>query len=215
MLVSRLGSGESGAGKTESTKLILQFLSARTDRTSPIETMVLESIPVLEALGNAKTSRNDNSSRFGKFIEIQFDEDHYIIGSRIIPYLLEKSRIISPHEGERNYHIFYEMTQGMSPEEKEKYHLTKALDYRYLNCTTAVAIKGLDETEELTAYKRALRLFEVSEEVEEDLFRILASVLHLGNTTYKGQGEGSQLENPKAGMSFSLSPCLSYLLSRM
>jgi myosin heavy subunit len=114
--------------------------------------------------------------------------------------LLEKSRIIQPHEGERNYHIFYEMTQGMSTEEKAKYHLTKALDYRYLNCTTAVAIKGLDEVEELAAYKRALRLFEVSEEVEDNLFKILASVLHLGNTTYKNQGEGSQLENSKAGM---------------
>ena len=90
---SVLVSGESGAGKTESTKLIMQFLSARTDRVSNIETMVLESIPVLEAFGNAKTGRNDNSSRFGKFIELQFSSEHYIVGSRMLTYLLEKSRL--------------------------------------------------------------------------------------------------------------------------
>lgn len=181
---SVLVSGESGAGKTESTKLILQFLSARTDRESPIETMVLESIPVLESMGNAKTSRNDNSSRFGKLIEIQFDDDHYICGSKIIPYLLEKSRIVHPHKGERNYHVFYQLCDGMSKEEKEKFHIGSPKEYNYLKSSEVYSIKGMDETEELNAFRRALRLFEVSEEVETDMFKIIAAVLHLGNVNF-------------------------------
>eukprot|EP01094_Clydonella_sp_ATCC50884_P021093 TRINITY_DN454_c0_g3_i1.p1 TRINITY_DN454_c0_g3~~TRINITY_DN454_c0_g3_i1.p1 ORF type:complete len:1201 (+),score=643.11 TRINITY_DN454_c0_g3_i1:33-3605(+) len=195
---SVLVSGESGAGKTESTKLILAFLSARTDRASPIETMVLESIPVLEALGNAKTGRNDNSSRFGKFIEIQFDDDYYIAGSKIIPYLLEKSRIVYPHEGERNYHIFYQMTVGMDDAEKKKYHLTKPKDYRYLNCSSCISIKGMDEAEELASFKRALGLFEVSPQIQDDMLKVLASVLHLGNVMWKPDGDKATIKDDKS-----------------
>eukprot|EP01094_Clydonella_sp_ATCC50884_P021088 TRINITY_DN454_c0_g1_i1.p1 TRINITY_DN454_c0_g1~~TRINITY_DN454_c0_g1_i1.p1 ORF type:complete len:1235 (+),score=638.84 TRINITY_DN454_c0_g1_i1:22-3726(+) len=188
---SVLVSGESGAGKTECTKLILQFLSARTDRQSNIETMVLESVPVLEAFGNAKTGRNDNSSRFGKFIEIQFDNEYFITGSKILPYLLEKSRLISQNPGERNYHIFYQLTQGLDDDERAKYGLKKAMDYVILNQTGCITIDGVDEKEEMAQLKSALRLFEISDEVQENMFKIVASVLHLCNIEYKEEGEGS------------------------
>jgi len=200
-----LVSGESGAGKTETTKLILQFLSARTDRQSNIETMVLESVPVLEAFGNAKTGRNDNSSRFGKFIEIQFDGDHYICGSKITPYLLEKSRIISQSKGERNYHIFYQLTQGASAEEKQSWHLTKATDYKFTNGTGCISIKGVDEAEEYKALKSAMDIFEISREMQNDIFKIVAACLHLGNVEYVANGEGSlpKGENSKTEIGYA------------
>lgn len=194
---SCLVSGESGAGKTETTKLILQYLSARTDRQSNIETMVLESVPVLEAFGNAKTGRNDNSSRFGKFIEIQFDNDFYINGSKITPYLLEKSRLITQAKGERNYHIFYQLAEGASAEEKARYHLTNASDYTMTNHSGCIQIKGVDEGEEFRLLKKAMGIFEITQEIQDDIFRLTSACLHLGNLDYSASGEGSSPKNDK------------------
>ena len=183
---SVLVSGESGAGKTETTKLILQFLSARTARASPVEKMVLASVPVLEAMGNAKTGRNDNSSRFGKLIKIQFDTDRYICGSIMEHYLLEKSRLCFQAPGERNFHIFYQMTLGFSAEEKAKYFLKEANYYNYINKSGCLTVDGVDESESLQEFRDALKLFDISPELEDKMFRILASVLHLGNVNFKG-----------------------------
>jgi myosin heavy subunit len=112
-------SGESGSGKTEATKIIMQFLarvanSEQTGGLGKLEERVLSTNPLLEAFGNAKTLRNDNSSRFGKFIEIQFDVNGHISGARINNYLLEKTRVVAPSLQERNYHIFYQLIAGMS-----------------------------------------------------------------------------------------------------
>jgi stress response protein SCP2 len=200
---SILISGESGAGKTETTKLVLGFLSGRTDNskktTTDIEAKILESVPILEAFGNARTLRNDNSSRFGKYIEIQFDNTFAICGSKIIPYLLEKSRLVSQLKGERNYHIFYQLTEGSEDEDREKYHFRPANWYNYLTKSGCFKLDDpdYDEGEELKDLKRALRLFDISSKVLDHMWRVLSAVLHCGNIMWEGDPK-ARLANDEA-----------------
>lgn len=123
-------SGESGAGKTESTKHLLKFLChCWGDETGELEKKILDANPVLEAFGNAKTTRNNNSSRFGKFIEVHFDKKFKIVGGHISHYLLEKSRICSCEGEERGYHIFYMLMAGAPEQLRQRLNLTKPDDF--------------------------------------------------------------------------------------
>lgn len=152
---SILVSGESGAGKTETSKLIMQYLawmggySDNGDRgTGNVEQQVLESNPLLEAFGNAKTVRNDNSSRFGKFTEIQFNADGRISGAAIRTYLLERSRVVNVNDPERNYHVFYQLCDGASEEERAALRLRPAAEFYYLNQSKCYELKGVSNAEE-------------------------------------------------------------------
>ncbi|KAM9965453.1 hypothetical protein ACTFIW_005269 [Dictyostelium discoideum] len=193
-------SGESGAGKTESTKLIIQYLAARTNRHSQVEQMIVESSPILEAFGNAKTIRNNNSSRFGKFIEIQFNREGHISGARIINYLLEKSRISHQASSERNYHIFYQLLAGASDELKEKLKLGEPEDYHYLSQSGCIRIENINDVEDFEHVKYAMNVLGLPEDKQFTIFSIVSAVLHIGNLKFekseKTQGaEGSEVSN--------------------
>ncbi len=173
-------SGESGAGKTETSKLLMQYLAwmggyldngvASSGRT--VEQQVLESNPLLEAFGNAKTVRNDNSSRFGKFTEIQFNAEGRISGAAIRTYLLERSRLVNVNDPERNYHVFYQLCDGASEEEKAVLHLRPANEFKYLNKSSCFELKGVSNAEE----------YEVRYIEMEDEFSVFLSLPNRTNT---------------------------------
>ncbi|XP_077942261.1 myosin VIIAa isoform X1 [Gasterosteus aculeatus] len=180
-------SGESGAGKTESTKLILQFLAAISGQHSWIEQQVLEANPILEAFGNAKTIRNDNSSRFGKYIDIHFNKRGAIEGAKIEQYLLEKSRVCRQALDERNYHVFYCMLKGMTAEEKKKLGLSKATDYNYLTIGNCTVCDGRDDMKEYSNIRSAMKVLMFTDKENWEISKLLASILHMGNLRYEAR----------------------------
>ncbi|KAM9359241.1 myosin VIIAa isoform 2-T2 [Symphorus nematophorus] len=180
-------SGESGAGKTESTKLILQFLAAISGQHSWIEQQVLEANPILEAFGNAKTIRNDNSSRFGKYIDIHFNKRGAIEGAKIEQYLLEKSRVCRQAFDERNYHIFYCMLKGMTPDEKKKLGLSKATDYTYLTIGNCTVCDGRDDMKEYSNIRSAMKVLMFTDKENWEISKLLAAILHMGNLRYEAR----------------------------
>uniref|UniRef100_A0A8C7UHB9 Myosin VIIAa n=1 Tax=Oncorhynchus mykiss TaxID=8022 RepID=A0A8C7UHB9_ONCMY len=180
-------SGESGAGKTESTKLILQFLAAISGQHSWIEQQVLEANPILEAFGNAKTIRNDNSSRFGKYIDIHFNKRGAIEGAKIEQYLLEKSRVCRQARDERNYHIFYCMLKGMPSDQKKKLGLGKATDYSYLTIGKCTVCDGRDDMKEYSNIQSAMKVLMFSDTENWMISKLLASILHMGNLRYEAR----------------------------
>ncbi|CAK7901364.1 myosin-2 [[Candida] anglica] len=188
-------SGESGAGKTVSAKYIMRYFasveedselesSIGTDHKadmSDVEKQILATNPIMEAFGNAKTTRNDNSSRFGKYLEILFDKETSIIGARIRTYLLERSRLVFQPTSERNYHIFYQLLAGMSSKEKSELGLTTAEDFKYTNQGGSPVINGMDDAKEFQITKDALLLIGIDENKQAQIYKILAALLHLGN----------------------------------
>ncbi|XP_065142943.1 unconventional myosin-VIIa [Paramisgurnus dabryanus] len=180
-------SGESGAGKTESTKLILQFLAAISGQHSWIEQQVLEANPILEAFGNAKTIRNDNSSRFGKYIDIHFNKRGAIEGAKIEQYLLEKSRVCRQAPDERNYHIFYCMLAGMSPDQKTKLGLGLATDYTYLTMGNCTVCEGRKDMKEYSSILSAMKVLMFTDTENWEISKLLAAILHMGNMRYEAR----------------------------
>ncbi|XP_037768620.1 unconventional myosin-X isoform X1 [Chelonia mydas] len=194
-------SGESGAGKTESTKLLLKFLSAMSqnslgspasEKSTRVEEAILESSPILEAFGNAKTVYNNNSSRFGKFIQLHFSHHGHIQGGRVTDYLLEKNRVVHQNLGERNYHIFYALLAGVSGEQKEALSLSEPESYRYLNQSGCVSVENLNDLEMFNKVMTALKVMEFSTEEIQDIFKLLSGTLQLGNMEFMTAG-GAQV----------------------
>ncbi|XP_047149633.1 myosin-6-like isoform X2 [Vigna umbellata] len=194
---SILVSGESGAGKTESTKLLMRYLAYMGGRTNnaaegrTVEQKVLESNPVLEAFGNAKTVRNNNSSRFGKFVEIQFDKSGRISGAAIRTYLLERSRVCQVSDPERNYHCFY-MLCAAPPEDIQKFKLGNPREFHYLNQTNCFELEGVDESKEYRDTRRAMDVVGISSEEQDAIFRVVAAILHLGNIEF---AKGTEMDS--------------------
>ncbi|CAI4065254.1 hypothetical protein SUVZ_08G3450 [Saccharomyces uvarum] len=188
-------SGESGAGKTVSAKYIMRYFASVEEENSTTiqhqvemsetEQRILATNPIMEAFGNAKTTRNDNSSRFGKYLEILFDKETSIIGARIRTYLLERSRLVYQPPIERNYHIFYQLMAGLPAQTKEELHLTDASDYFYMNQGGDTKITGIDDAEEYQTTVDALTLVGITTTTQHQIFKILAALLHIGNIEIK------------------------------
>lgn len=187
-------SGESGAGKTVSAKYIMRYFATRespdqpgkrakgiADAMSETEEQILATNPVMEAFGNAKTTRNDNSSRFGKYIEIMFDKKTEIIGARIRTYLLERSRLVFQPLKERNYHIFYQLVAGASDIERQEWALLPIEHFDYLNQGGSPIIDGVDDKADFEATRQSLTTIGVSRDKQAEIFSMLGALLHLGN----------------------------------
>ncbi|XP_019425376.1 PREDICTED: myosin-12-like [Lupinus angustifolius] len=200
---SILVSGESGAGKTETTKMLMRYLAFMGGRSNTegrtVEQQVLESNPVLEAFGNAKTVKNNNSSRFGKFVEIQFDKNGKISGAAIRTYLLERSRVCQASDPERNYHCFY-MLCAAPPEDLKKYKLGDPRQFHYLNQSNCYEVSNVDDAKEYLETRNAMDIVGINQDEQDAIFRVVAAILHLGNINFmKGKEfDSSKLKDDKS-----------------
>uniref|UniRef100_A0A673MQB0 Unconventional myosin-Va n=1 Tax=Sinocyclocheilus rhinocerous TaxID=307959 RepID=A0A673MQB0_9TELE len=194
-------SGESGAGKTVSAKYAMRYFAtvSGSSAEASVEEKVLASSPIMEAIGNAKTTRNDNSSRFGKYIEIGFDRKHHIIGANMRTYLLEKSRVVFQACEERNYHIFYQLCACVHLPEFEPLKLGSADDFPYTNQGRSPIIEGVNDLKEMEATRKAFSLLGITEAHQMGLFQILSAILHLGNVEVKERGSSSCCTSDESG----------------
>ncbi|GAA6230358.1 myosin-9-like isoform X2 [Lates japonicus] len=198
---SILCTGESGAGKTENTKKVIQYLAhvassfkSKKDQ-GELEKQLLQANPILEAFGNAKTVKNDNSSRFGKFIRINFDVNGYIVGANIETYLLEKSRAIRQAKDERSFHVFYYMLSGAGDKLRSELCLEDYSKYRFLS-NGNVTIPGQQDKDMFTETMDAFQIMSIPEEERIGLLKVVSAVLQLGNMTFKKERHSDQASMP-------------------
>ncbi|XP_019882380.1 myosin heavy chain, muscle isoform X6 [Camponotus floridanus] len=202
---SMLITGESGAGKTENTKKVIAYFatvgaSSKKEKEEPgkkkgsLEDQVVQTNPVLEAFGNAKTVRNDNSSRFGKFIRIHFGPSGKLAGADIETYLLEKARVISQQSLERSYHIFYQMMSGSVKGLKAMCLLTDNVGDYYFVSQGKTTIPGVDDGEECLLTDQAFDVLGFTQEEKDNIYKITAAVMHMGGMKFKQRGREEQAE---------------------
>ena len=186
--------GESGAGKTEAAKKVMEYVAAVSPVVAATDVNVkdrlLQSNPVLEAFGNAKTLRNNNSSRFGKYMTIHFDYEGRPVGGRITNFLLEKPRVVAPAKNERSFHIFYLLLAGATDAEASELRLRPATEYTALGQTGCLKVSGFNDAEEFIAMRHAMELVGFSKAEESDTCRLVAAILSLQNIGYKAGGAG-------------------------
>ncbi|NXE30494.1 MYO1F protein, partial [Ardeotis kori] len=218
-----LYSGESGAGKTVAAKYIMGYISKVSgggEKVQHVKDIILQSNPLLEAFGNAKTVRNNNSSRFGKYFEIQFSRGGEPDGGKISNFLLEKSRVVSQNECERNFHIFYQLIEGASQEQQQNLGIMSLDYYYYLNQTDTYQVEGTDdrsdfhetmvsarerESPKLAATRQgltgslrpqnAMMVIGIRGEDQQQVLQIVAGILHLGNISFREEGNYARVEN--------------------
>ncbi|XP_016365559.1 unconventional myosin-IXb-like [Sinocyclocheilus rhinocerous] len=187
-------SGESGSGKTQSTNFLIHCLTAFTQKgyTSGVERTILGAGPVLEAFGNAKTAYNNNSSRFGKFIQVNYLESGVVRGAVVEKYLLEKCRLVSRGKTERNYHVFYYLLIGASEEEKDEFKLLRPEEYHYLKEEIPISEDQAEMKHEFRRLHQAMEMVGFLPPTKKQIFSVLSAILYLGNVTYEPKvvGEG-------------------------
>ncbi|XP_062706917.1 myosin heavy chain, muscle isoform X8 [Aedes albopictus] len=200
---SMLITGESGAGKTENTKKVIAYFATigastkkdeSTEKKASLEDQVVQTNPVLEAYGNAKTVRNDNSSRFGKFIRIHFTGSGKLAGADIETYLLEKARVISQQSLERSYHIFYQMMSGSVKGLKEMCMLSNNIHDYHIVSQGKTTIPSVDDGEEMLGTEEAFNVLGFTQEEKDNIYRITAAVMHMGGMKFKQKGREEQAE---------------------
>eukprot|EP00055_Hartaetosiga_balthica_P015565 m.92745 g.92745 ORF g.92745 m.92745 type:complete len:1216 (+) comp8899_c1_seq1:183-3830(+) len=194
-------SGESGAGKTESTKHLLRYLTSSYGGggdVKDLESRILAANPFLESFGNAKTTRNNNSSRFGKFVELHFNRNALVVGAHIEHYLLEKSRIIQQSDKERNYHVFYRICKGAPESMRSTFNLGSVDSYNYLKNGITGEIKFLDDVKDFAVMEKSMHDCGLDGEEKGNVFRISAAVLHIGNIMLEESGDGSAVSSAGA-----------------
>lgn len=191
-------SGESGAGKTVAAKYIMGYISKVSgggSKVQHVKDIILQSNPLLEAFGNAKTVRNNNSSRFGKYFEIQFSRGGEPDGGKISNFLLEKSRVVSQNENERNFHIYYQLIEGANAQQKEGLGIMTPDYYYYLNQSGTYKVDGTNDSKDFQETMEAMQVIGIPGDIQTQVLQIIAGILHLGNISFIEAGNYGQVES--------------------
>ncbi len=204
-------SGESGAGKTEAAKRIMQYIAnvsgSESGDSQQIKDMVLATNPLLESFGNAKTLRNNNSSRFGKYLQIHFNAMGEPVGADITNYLLEKTRVVGQITNERNFHIFYQFTKGASENYRQTFGVQKPETYIYTSRSKCLNVDGIDDLADYRETLDAMKIIGLSQAEQDDIFRMLSAVLWTGNLVFQEDDSGYAAVTDQSVVEF-----LAYLL---